>query len=320
MRAYIIRRLFLMIPTMFLVTLIIFATIRFIPGDVIDLMVAEMTQESGMGSEMTPEYLRHAMGLDVPIHVQYGRWVGGAIQGDLGRSLWSNRSVTEDIFKRLPVTLELAVIGITVAILISLPIGMYSAVRQDTAGDYMGRTAGILAISLPPFWVGTIVVVYPAIFIGWSPPIEVIPFFEDPAGNLGQFALPAFIQGMAMTGGAMRMTRTMALEVLRQDYIRTAWAKGLRERTVVLRHAMKNAMIPVVSIIGLLIPVMLAGTVVIEEIFILPGIGNLLLDAIQKRDYPIISGINLILASSVLIMNLLVDLTYAFLDPRVQYR
>ena len=320
MRAYIIRRVFLMIPTMFLVTLIIFATIRFIPGDVIQLLADEMTQDSPMGYELTAEYLRQKLGLDVPIYVQYGRWVGAALQGDLGRSIWTNRFVTEDLFNRLPVTLELVAIGVITALLLAIPIGTYSAVRQDTGGDYIGRTIAILAISLPPFWLATIVMVYPSILIGWSPPMKLIPFADDPTGNLGQFILPGVIQGMTMCGTTMRMMRTMALEVLRQDYIKTAWAKGLKERTVVLRHAMKNALIPVVTQIGLVIPTVIAGTVVIEQVFCLPGIGLMLLEGINKRDYPVISGINLLLASFVLVINLVVDITYAYLDPRVQYR
>ena len=320
MRAYILRRLLLIIPTLFLVTVIVFGVIHLIPGSVIDLMVSEMAAESGMGSELTAEYLKHQLGLDVPIHIAYGRWLGSALQGDLGRSLWTGRIVTEDLIKRLPISFELGLIALITALLIALPIGIYSGIRQDTAGDYVGRTIAILAISLPSFWVGTMVIVYPSIWLGWSPPIKYIPFIENPITNLAQFGLPGVILGMALTGTTMRMTRTMMLEVLRQDYIRTAWAKGLNERVVVLRHALRNALIPVVSMIGLLLPILIAGSAVIEQIFCLPGIGLLLIQAISKRDYPVISGINLMVASFVLACNLLVDLTYAFLDPRVQYK
>ena len=319
MSAYIVRRLLLMIPTMFLVTIIVFATIRFIPGNVIDLMVAEMAEEAGVG-ELTAQYIREALGLDLPIHVQYGKWLWAALQGDLGTSLWTTRVVTEEIIKRLPVSLELGTFAILTALMIALPIGTFSAIRQDTSGDYIGRTIAILMISLPPFWIGTMVVVYPSILIGWSPPVQYIPLVKNLPENLLQFILPGVIMGMAMSGTTMRMTRTMMLEVLRQDYIRTAWAKGLKERTVVLRHALKNALIPVVSMIGLLIPVLIAGTVVIEQIFTLPGIGLLMIEALNKRDYPIISGINVMLAGFVLFINLFIDLSYAWLDPRVQYR
>jgi len=320
MQAYVIRRLLLIIPTLFLVTVIVFGIIRLIPGDVIDLMAAEMVKQSGLGLELTAEHLRHAMGLDVPIHVQYGRWLGAALQGDLGKSLWTDRSVTEDLIRRLPISFELGFIALMTALFIALPIGTYSAIRQDTAGDYAGRTFAILALSLPSFWVGTMVIVYPSIWLGWAPHVQYIAFVDNPIGNLIQFGLPGVILGMALTGTTMRMTRTMMLEVLRQDYIRTAWAKGLRERTVVFRHALRNALIPVISMIGLILPILIAGSVVIEQIFTLPGIGLLLIEAINRRDYPIISGINLMVASFVLVINLFVDLTYAYLDPRVHYR
>jgi len=330
MRAYIIRRLLLMIPTIFLVTVLVFALVRFIPGDVIDLMVSEMAHGAGMETELTAEHLRHVMGLDVPIHIQYGRWVGivpnqdgsfsGALQGDLGMSLWRYESVRWEIFKRLPVSFELGLFAIMIALSLALPIGTYSAIRQDTMGDYGGRTVAILAISIPSFWLGTMIMIYPSIYLGWSPPVKYIPLVADPLANLGQFIIPAVILGMYLSGTTMRMTRTMMLEVLRQDYIRTAWSKGLRERTVVMRHALKNALIPVVTMVGLLMPVVIGGSVVIETIFCLPGIGLLLIDALRTRDYPVISGINLVLASGVLVINLLVDLTYAWLDPRIQYK
>ncbi|MFC1987901.1 ABC transporter permease [Chloroflexota bacterium] len=331
MRSYIIRRLILIVPTVVLVTIIVFGLVRFIPGTVIDLMVAEMAQESGMLDELTVQYLMEELGLDVPVYVQYGRWVGvlsypepkgfdGLLQGSLGDSLWRRTSITEQIAARLPVSLELGFFGIITAILIALPIGIYSAMRQDTAGDYVGRTIAILAIALPNFWLATMVIVYPSIWWNWTPSMQYIPFVEDPIGNLGMFILPGIIMGMYMSGNSMRMTRTMMLEVLRQDYIRTAWSKGLPERTVIMRHAMKNAMIPVVTLIGQLTTIMIAGSVVLENIFVLPGVGALLIEALNKRDYPVISGINLTLALFVLSINLLIDLTYAWLDPRISYK
>jgi peptide/nickel transport system permease protein len=201
-----------------------------------------------------------------------------------------------------------------------LPIGIYTAIRQDTAGDYIGRSIAILAICLPSFWLATLIIVFPSIWWGWSPPVEYIPIREDVRGNIAQFLVPGLLMGMLLSGTTMRMTRTMMLEVLRQDYIRTAWSKGLAERVVVLRHALKNALIPVVSMVGLLLPVMIAGAVVIETIFSLPGVGLLLIEALNKRDYPVISGVNIMIATFVLVINLLVDLTYGWLDPRVQYR
>ena len=319
MRAYFVRRLLLIIPTLLLVSILVFSVIRMIPGDVIDLMIAENATTAGMG-DMDVEYVRNLLGLDVPIYQQYGRWLGGLVQGDLGQSLWNERTVVQLIVDRLPITLELGFLSLFFALLIALPIGIYSAIRQDTAGDYIGRTLGVLAISIPPFWLGTMLFVYPSVWWNWTPPIEYIRFVDNPTANLGQFVLPAIIMGMVMSGTTMRMTRTMMLEVLRQDYIRTAWSKGLRERVVVIRHALKNAMIPVVSMIGLLLPVTIGGAVVIEQIFVLPGVGRLMLTSIQDRDYPVLSGINVMVATFVLLANLAVDMTYGWLDPRVQYR
>ena len=322
MRDYIIRRLLLTIPTLFAVTIIVFFTIRLIPGSAIDQMLAGHAGQAGQSAahEVTAETLRHRLGLDLPIHIQYGRWIGAALQGDLGKSLWTDIAVTDEIFQKLPVSIELGLLGIITALSIAFPVGIYSAMRQDTVGDYLARSFAIACIAIPSFWVGTMVMVYPSIWWRWTPGIEFIPFLEHPLANLGQFIIPALILGMLMSGTTMRMTRTMMLEVLRQDYIRTAWAKGLKERTVIMRHALKNALIPVVTIVGMNIPVMVGGAVVLERIFALPGIGNLLLDSISQRDYTILSGVNLFVASSVLVINLVVDLTYAYLDPRIQYR
>ncbi len=332
MRSYIIRRLLLIIPTLFLVTIIVFLSVRFIPGSVIDLMVAEMRQFPIPASGLTTsaEYIKHAVGLDVPLYVQYGRWLGilpqpdigfsGLLQGNLGNSLWELKPILPDIMQRLPVSIELGLVAITTALLIALPIGIYSAVRQDTGLDYIGRTIAILAISIPSFWLGTMVIVYPSIWWGWVPPMEFVPFVKNPVENMQIIILPGMILGMVTSGQTMRMTRTMMLEVLRQDYIRTAWAKGLREWTIIMRHALKNALIPVVTMIGMLLPILIGGSVILETIFNLPGIGIYLVKALNQRDYPVISGVNVVLASFVLIINLIIDLTYGWLDPRISYK
>lgn len=330
MTSYVIRRLALIIPTLFLVTMIVFLLARFIPGNIIDLMVAEMSAEGTVTTEVTAETVKHALGLDVPIHIQYGRWLGvwqdegggytGVLQFNLGDSMWSGRAVTRELVSKIPISLELGIMAIITALLISIPIGVYSAIRQDTGGDYLGRTFAILAISVPGFWLGTMVVVYPSIWWGWSPPLNYIHFVENPIENLKQFILPAVLMGMVMSGTTMRMTRTMMLEVLRQDYIRTAWSKGLKERVVVVRHALKNALIPVVTVAAGMVPVLIGGSAVMESIFTLPGVGRYLLSALSARDYPIISGINLTMGLLVLVLNLVVDLTYAWLDPRVSYQ
>ncbi len=323
MRAYVIRRILLIIPTLMVVTILVFLSVRLIPGSAIDQMLAGRAlqeAETGASHEDAVVALRQKMGLDVPIHIQYGRWLGAALQGDLGESIWTGIPVLEQITHRLAVSFELGVIGIVVALLVAFPIGIYSGIRQDTVGDYIARSLAVAMIALPGFWVATMVVVYPSIWWGWTPPLEYIPFTEDPLDNLGQFIIPAALLGMLMSGTTMRMTRTMMLEVLRQDYIRTAWSKGLRERTVVVRHALRNALIPVVTIIGMNVPVIVGGAVILEQIFALPGIGKLMLEAIEKRDYALVSGLNMFVAFVILLVNLVVDLSYAYLDPRIRYR
>jgi len=329
MRTYIIRRLLLIIPTLFLVSLIIFFLIRLIPGDVVDAIIAQYAQ-GGYFVEIDRAAIEKELGLDVSVFTQYGRWIGiwpgedgsfsGILQGDLGTSLVRTTSVSEEIGARWPVTLELGILALIVAQLIALPIGIFSALRQDTWGDYIARSFAIMCIAVPSFWVATMVIVFPSKWWGWSPPIMLIRFTEDPIGNLGMFIVPAIVLGMAMSGMTMRMTRTMMLEVLRQDYIRTAWAKGLRERAVITRHALKNALIPVITVIGFQMPVMIGGAVIIEQIFCLPGMGRLLVNATLGRDYTVVSGIMLILGFGMVFINLMVDLTYGFLDPRVHYK
>ena len=328
MIAYTIRRALLIIPTLIMITIIVFLLVRFVPGSVIDVIEAEMAQMSGTGV-IDRAAVERELGLDVPVYIQYGRWMGflpypeegfrGVIQGNLGTSVRSDTPVTEEILSRLPVTLELGILAILIGALVSLPIGVFSAIRQDTIGDYIGRTIAILGISLPAFWVGTLVMLYPSLWWGWSPPMKLVHFTENPLGNLGMFVIPSIIMGLFLSGASMRMTRTMMLEVLRQDYIRTAWAKGLSERLVIMRHALKNALIPVITIIGLQLPLMIGGAVIVEQIFSLPGIGRLMLTAINQRDYPVVSGLNLFVAGFVLVINLGVDLTYGFLDPRIRY-
>ena len=261
------------------------------------------------------------LGLDVPGHVQYGRWIGGVLRhGSLGHSLLGSRgAVEEKIIDRLPVTIELGVLAILIGLAIALPVGIYSAMRQDTAADYVGRSVAIIGLATPNFWLATMVVLYPSLWWAWSPPLNWVPFTEDPLGNLGILIIPSLILGTGLAAATMRMTRTMMLEVLRQDYIRTAWSKGLRERVVVMRHAVKNALIPVVSLIGLQLPILIGGSVIMENIFNLPGLGRLLLTALDTRDYPMVSGVNLVFATAVVLFNLLIDLLYSYLDPRVWY-
>ena len=318
MRAYIIRRLLLIIPTLFILSILVFLSVRFIPGDIIDIMVGDLAY---MGVSLDREALERRLGLDVPVYVQYGRWLGGILlHGTLGESLLGGFTIEEKILARLPVTIELGFMAIVIGLLIALPVGIYSAIRQYTVADYVGRSIAIIGLATPNFWLALMVMIFPAIWWGWSPPMQLIPFTEDPLGNLGMFIIPSLILGTAASAATMRMTRTMMLEVLRQDYIRTAWAKGLKERVVIMRHALKNAFIPVVTLIGLQLPILVGGAVIIENIFNLPGLGRLLLDALQDRDYPLVSGVNLVFATMVIGVNLMIDLIYPYLDPRVRYR
>ncbi len=318
MQAYIARRVLALIPTLAFASLIVFVTVRLIPGDVIDLM---LSQNDVSADKLSRDQLIAALGFDKPMWEQYARWIGAILtQGDFGRSLWHHTPVAELLLARLPVTFELGVMALAVALVVAIPIGAYSAVRQDTMGDYIGRSFSILMLAIPSFWLGTMVMVFPSIWWGWSPEVKFVPFLVDPLHNLKQMIIPAIILGTSLSAVTMRLTRTMMLEVLRQDYIRTAWAKGLTETTVVVRHALRNALIPVVTLIGLQAPLLIGGAVIMEQIFVIPGMGLLLLDAVTQRDYPIITGVFLIVGVAVVLLNLLVDLSYGLLDPKVRYR
>ena len=335
MRAYIIRRLLLIIPTLWILSILVFLSVRFIPGDAIDVWVAKMATYGEAIQDFDREAFLRFLGLDVSVHVQYGRWIGvlptpdwvtgesdfrGLLQGTLGQSMGGSAASIEDrLIGRLPVTIQLGVMAIVIGLLIALPVGIYSAIRQDTAADYVGRTTGIIGMSVPNFWLAIMVMIYPVIWWGWSPPLEWVPFTEDPLGSLKGLFIPSLILGTGMSAGTMRLTRTTMLEVLRQDYIRTAWSKGLNERVVVMRHSVKNALIPVVTMIGMQLPLLVGGSVIIENIFNLPGVGRLFLTALIERDYPVVSGVNLFLATVVVGANLIIDLIYPYLDPRVRY-
>ncbi len=316
MRAYIIRRILLLIPTFLLLSILVFLSVRFIPGDVIDVMEGRMNNLVQIDREAVEKML----GLDQPVHVQYGRWVGGMLfEGTMGETLLGGWSVEEKILGRLPATVQLGVMAILIGLLIGLPVGIYSAMRRNTAADYVGRSVAIIGLATPNFWLATLIVTFPAIWWAWSPPLTLVPFRADPLGSMAVFIIPSLILGTYLAAATMRMTRTMMLEVLRQDYIRTAWSKGLQERVVIVRHAIKNALIPVVTLIGLQMPILIGGSVIMENIFGLPGLGRLMLDALRDRDYPVVSGINLTFAAAVMGINLMVDLIYAYLDPRVRY-
>ncbi len=320
MQGYVIRRLLLLIPTIFLVSIIIFLLVRFVPGDAVDFLQTQLSQGAGVTVTIERAQIEEMLGLDVPVHVQYWRWLKGVfLHGDLGHSIIWNRPVLDMVVERLPVTIELGLLALFIGVLISLPLGVYSAVRQDTFLDYTGRTIAILMMSIPMFWTATLVMIYPSLWWNWSPPMEYIHLTDDPIGNVGMLLIPAFILGAATAGGTMRLTRTMMLEVMRQDYIKTAWSKGLTERAVILKHGIKNAFIPVITVLGAGLGMLIGGAVIIEQIFNLPGMGMLMLSALNQRDYPLVMAITLMLAMFVMVMNLVVDLTYTWLDPRIRY-
>ena len=319
MQRYVTRRLLAVIPTLFFASVIVFLMIRMLPGDAVDLIIKSSPFMEN-SEEMRIEIERD-LGLDRPIHEQYVRWVSGIIlRGDLGKSLLRDTPVAEEIAQRLPITMEMGLFAVFFALVIAIPIGVYSATRQDTTGDYVSRSVAILMLAVPSFWLGTMIVILPAIWWGWSPPTRLVPFTSDPIGHISVFLTPAAILGASLAAVTMRMTRTMMLEVLRQDYIRTARAKGLTERLVVMRHAIRNALIPVITLIGLFVPIIIGGTVILERIFDIPGMGQLLLLAVQDRDYPVITGIFLVVGIFVILVNLVVDLCYGMLDPKIRHQ
>lgn len=312
-KRYFAKRLFVAIPSFLLASLIVFTLPRLIPGDVVALMLEEKAYAKDL------DELREKLGLNRPLYVQYFEWLGRVVQGDLGESLWTRRPVAEELARRLPITLELGLIATFFAIAIALPVGVISATRQDTVRDYVARSGAILGLSVPGFWLATLVIVLPAIWWGWRPLTGFVEFTVDPLTHLGQMVLPGLILGIAAAASLMRLTRGMLLEVLRQDYVRTAWAKGLAERVIVFKHSLRNAVIPVITVLGIQVAQIIGGSVIIETIFGIPGMGRFLIDAITQRDYPVIQGVNLVVVSVIVLMNLTVDALYATLDPRIRY-
>jgi len=315
MRQYVLRRLALAVPTLVLVSVIVFAIMRLMPGDVVIRMV------EGHAYAPTVEALRKELGLDRPAHTQYLEWIGGIVlRGDFGSSYWTRQPIWDEFIRRFPITLELAGLTILTSVVIGVLVGIVSAVRQDTASDYVGRILAILALSVPYFGLAVLVVVLPSIYFKWTPIWTYVPFTTHPLENLKIMIVPALVFGVTRAGPIMRIMRSALLDVLRQDYIRTAWSKGLPERAIVLGHALKNALIPVVSLIGLQTPLYIGGSVIIEAIFRLPGIGLFFFEALTRLDYTVVQSVNLIVAAMVVGLNLAIDLSYAFLDPRIRYR
>jgi len=313
---YVIRRLLFALPVLLLSSLIVFGLMRVMPGDA---LVALMGESGNVGQRELAK-LRKDLGLDRPYHEQYLIWVWQMVSLNPGDSIFTNEPIAVALKKSIPVTLELATLAMVLGLVIAIPIGVLSATRQDTPSDYVGRVVAVSGLSLPDFWLGTLVITFAAIWFHWIPPIGYVSFWESPWRNLQQFLLPAAVLGFRLSAATMRMTRSTVLEVLREDYVRTAWAKGLERRIVVYKHALKNALIPVVTIVGGQMATLLAGAVVVETIFALPGMGRLTVEAILFRDYPVVQTNVMLVAATLVTLNLLVDLTYAWLDPRIRYR
>lgn len=316
MRQYILKRILLTIPVLLGVSLFIFSLVRLVPGDIVVLML----QESGNVSSEAAEQLRVELGLDKPFYIQYVVWLKKVFAGDFGESLWSRQPVLNELVKRIPITIELASLSMIFAILISIPVGVISALKQDKFADYAARSFSVAGISMPSFWIGTLLILLPSLWFAWSPPIIFRPIWKDPVSNLQQMIFPAIALGFNISAVSMRMTRSALLEVLRQEYIRTAWAKGLTGKLVIMRHALKNSMIPVITILGNQFGTLLGGTMIIETVFSLPGVGRLTVDSIFQRDYPQIQANVLFIALIFVFINLVVDILYAWLDPRIRYR
>ena len=318
MGAYIIRRLLLMVPLYFVVSVAIFVLLRVTPGDTL-LVIAGAGEGGGKLAPEVAAQIRHQWGLDKPIHLQYLDWLGGILRGDFGKSFYYKNKISEDLAKRFPVTLELALMSITISLLIALPVGIISALKQDTWIDYFFRIFTIAGLAMPGFWLGILLILMMVVWFRWIPPFGYVPPWVNPKDNFAQFIFPALILGYRLSAVVSRLTRSQMLEVLREDYIRTAWAKGLKQRTVITRHALKNALLPVVTLSSLELGGLLGGTAIIEIVFVLPGMGRMLVDAIVHRDYPVVQAVVLIIAGIFMSINLIVDVLYAYLDPRIRY-
>lgn len=313
MQAYVARRVFLAFLTLLLITVLVAGLMRSLPGDVADVLAAERFY-----SPQETERLRDELGLDQNFFVYWGDWTSNAITGDFGESLRTGRSISAELVERIPVTMELAILGLIIASALAIPAGTLAAVKRGTWMDYSARSVAVFALAIPSFWLATLAIVFGALWFQWSPSLGYVQFWENPDKNITQMWLPALLFGLILMGVQTRILRTGMLEVLRQDYVRTAQAKGLKQTTVLRRHAFRNALIPLVTVVGVQFPAVLGGAVVFEQIFSLPGAGSYLVDGILNRDFPVVQAVNVWIAAIVILVNLLVDLSYAVIDPRIR--
>jgi peptide/nickel transport system permease protein len=317
-RTYLLKRLLLIVPTLLGVAVIVFLIMRVIPGDVALMILGG--DDGGQINQDQVTALRKQLGLDQPLIVQFGTWLWGVLRFDFGNSLWTGQPIVHELAIRLPLSLQLALMATFVSVLIAIPLGTLAAVRQDTWVDYVVRVVSIGGLAIPSFWIGILCILFLVIYFGWGPPLEFTPPWVDPWVNLQMMVWPVVTVGYRYAAVTTRMTRSTVLEVLREDYIRTAWAKGLRERAVVLRHALKNSMLPVITLVGTEFAFLIGGLVVTETVFTLNGIGRFVVEAVAHRDYPVVQALVFLIAFSFVMVNLLVDLTYAWFDPRIRYR
>jgi peptide/nickel transport system permease protein len=311
---FLVRRAFISAVTLLIISLIVFTGVRLIPGDPARVLAGTDADTAGL------EEIREKYGLKDPIALQYARWLGLALRGDLGESIRTRTSVAWTVAIKAPITLELAALALLVAVAIAIPAGVLAAVRRNTLWDLLASGVSLCGVSVPSFWLGIMLILLVSVRLGWLPASGFVPLGEDPLGNLKRMVMPALVLGTGLAAVLMRQTRNAMIEVLSADYVRTARAKGLAQRAVVVRHALRNGLVPVVTILGLQMGALIGGAVVTEQIFVLPGFGRLIVEAVFTRDYPVVQGVVLITASSYVVINLLVDVSYSVLNPRIRIR
>jgi peptide/nickel transport system permease protein len=311
---FLARRLAISAVTFLLITLIVFTGVRMIPGDPARVMAGTDADEAGL------QEIRVKYGLTDPIPVQYVRWLMLALQGDLGESIRTREPVVKTVAIKLPITMQLAAFALVIAIGIAIPAGIFSAIRRNTVWDLLANAVSLCGVSIPSFWLGIMLILFLSVRLHVLPASGFVPFFDDPLGNLQRMIMPAFVLGAALAAVLMRQTRNSMIEVLSANYIRTAYSKGLAERVVVFRHALRNGLIPIVTILGLQMGTLMGGAVVTEQIFVVPGFGRLIVEAVFTRDYPLVQGVVLITASAYVLINLLVDVSYSLMNPRIRVK
>ena len=311
---FLVRRVAISVVTLFVISLIVFTGVRMIPGDPARVMAGVDADAAGL------EEIREKYGLKDPISVQYLRWIGLALRGDLGESIRTREPVVKTVAIKLPITIQLTCFALVIAIAVAIPVGVFSAVRRNTLWDFLANGLSLCGVSIPNFWLGIMLILFFSVRLRLLPASGFVPIFQDPLANLQRMLMPAFVLGAALAGVLMRQTRNAMIEIMGANYIRTAWSKGLAGRVVIFRHAIRNGLIPVVTILGLQMGALMGGAVVTEQIFVVPGFGRLIVEAVFTRDYPVVQGVVLITASAYVLINLLVDVSYSFLNPRIRIR